>query len=269
MLTLAAAFALACQDGNPMQEIDEIRRDIELYRALHSLNLKKDQLEKLVKLAKDSRKSVDDAVAERKDDIDRLKKAMKELRDALEKGDPSAPELEREIGELHRAMGEVMRRFQETVERIAEELKKILDEKQWKTVSSMNRPDPLRPMREQVAHFIDRVREDPNIQMDEEIVNRIREGVERMARPLGLSEKDIEAEVERIRKIVEEIFNSSGEELGKKRDEFVRRIFEEGKLGEAASKMGPPPEEANRRVATTFLNPKVLQFLQKRLENAK
>jgi hypothetical protein len=259
-----ALAAVLAQD--PMQELDELRRDIELYRTINALELKKEQIETIVKLAEDARKAMEEAFP--KEDLDALKSALKELRDTLEKGEKPAPEMERRIGELQRSMGEAMRAIGEAQGRLVAKLKETLTEAQWKRLSEMGRPDPLRPMKDQMRGFIDRLREDPNMEFNEELLDRMREGLMRASRPLGLSEKDVDAEADRIGKVIRELFEATGEELAEKKEQYIKRIFEEGRLGEAAKRVptGGPPEEGNRRIAQTLLNPKVIAALKKRLQ---
>ncbi len=269
MLTLAFALATAVQDADPLRQLEELRREIDLLRTVHSLGLTKDQLGKLVAAAQGARSTIDQAVAERKEDLAALRKALEEYREAMEKGEKELGDRERRLGEFQRTIGELMRRQHETVEKLATETKAILDERQWRTLTAMHRHDPLRPMREQFTRFLDRLREDSEMELNEEVLSRFREGVQRTARHLGLNEKDAEAEFERLRKVLEEAFKMTGEELAKKRDELVRRVFEEGKIADALKRMGPPPEEETRRTAMLFLSPNVIRFLEKRLESAK
>lgn len=261
---MIALLLVALQD--PLQEIDELRREVETLRSIHQLELSKEQLGKLAGVCRKARKSIDDAVAERKQELEALRTALREYREALEKGETDLADRERRLGEHQRTVGELMRRQQEAVERLSAELKEALDERQWKRISEMHRPDPTRPMREQVGRFIDRLREDPELQLNDDVLNRWREGVTRTAKQLGLPEKDAEAEWDRIRKILVEMFDASGEDLAKKRDEYVRRMFDEGRIAEAVRRTGPPADEVRRRVALMLVQPKVVAFLEKRAQ---
>lgn len=262
MLPILAALALA-QD--PLQEVEDLRRDIELIQGINSLRLTKEQLEKIVPLLKDTKKKIDEIVAANRESIDGLKKALTKMRDALEKGETLTEDDQREMGEFQRAVGEMYRDLSDAGGVAFEELKGILDEKQLRALSQFGRPDPTRPQREQLGRFIDQMRDDPNFEPPPDFVDRIRESIQRMAGPMRLNQKDVDAEVERITKIVDEILSASGEDLAKKRDEWISKIFDEGKIAEAVKKMGPPPEEANRRAAQWMTNPKVLKILESRL----
>lgn len=262
MLTAMLALALA-QD--PLQELEELRRDIELLHGIHALQLTTEQLEKIVPLLKDTKKKTDEIVASNRESIDGLKKALTRMRDALEKAGTITQDDQREMGEFQRAVGEMYRDLAEANNAAYEGLKGILNEKQIRALSQLGRPDPLRPQREQLGRFIDQMRDDPNFEPPPDFEDRLREGIQRMAGPMRLSPKDIDAEVERITKILDEILTASGEDLAKKKDEWLSKIFDEGKLAEAAKKMGPPAEESSRRVGQWLLNPKVLKILEGRL----
>jgi hypothetical protein len=88
-----------------------------------------------------------------------------------------------------------------------------------------------------------------------------------MARMMGLSDDDAQREVERIAAILDEAAGDDAFES--KVDEYARRAFEEGKLGEAAKKAAPPPGEANRRIGQLLLDRRVAGILKARLEREK
>lgn len=254
---------------DPLQEVEELRREVELCRTMSSLQLSKEQIERLVPVLRNGRKAAQEVAAEKKEEIEALKSALRELREELEKNGAASPESERRVAEAQRHWGETMRRSHEANERLADAVKEILTEAQWKALSKAHGPDPTRPIREQILRFIDRLLEDPNEEMVDEFVTRLREQIRRMARPLGLSEDDVDAELKRIAKVVEEMLGASPEDLAKKKDDYVRRALEEGKIGEASKRGGPAPEEGRRRTVQLLLQPEVLRFLEKRLEHSK
>lgn len=270
MISFIAVAAFLTQDFEPMREIEELRREIEFLRTLNSLEVTKEQLSKVVAILESAKKKADAVAAEAKEDLAALKAGMEELRDALLKGEGASPDRDRDLGELHRPMGEIMRGIHEAQETAAADLKAVFTERQWKKLGEMNQHGPIRPMRERMGQFLDRAsREDRNPEGEDGMLEHLGEELHRMAKPLGLTEKDADEEAERVVKILREALECSGDQLAEKRDEFLRRIFEEGKLGEASKRMAPPAEESERRIATMFSNVRTLALLKKKLENMK
>ena len=83
MITLMAALAFLIQDPDPFQEVNKLRGEIQTLRMLNTLELTKEQMEKIVELADEvaeARKEISD---ESGDDIKELKEALTAVRDAL------------------------------------------------------------------------------------------------------------------------------------------------------------------------------------------
>ncbi len=262
MIALVTAILLM-QDAGPLREVDELRREVDLLRTINALELTRDQLGSVVTAADEAAKRVEELAAGAKGDLDALVAALKELRDAIAKGGAADEEQERKIGERQRAVGELMRGVGESQEKLIARLREILNEKQWKKLQVVGRPDPLRPMREGFSRMVLRAKEDADADPAEMFVEQMK----RMSKPLGLSEKDAQEEAERIVKIFDEAVDD--EKFEEKADEYVRCAFDEGKVGEAAKKMGPPPGETNRRLGQVLLEKRTIAALKLRLEGMK
>lgn len=264
MLTLFV-LSLFVQEppAGPMREIEETRRDVDFLREINRLELTRDQLAGVVRAIEEGAKRGEEIAASRKKEIDALIAALAKLRDRLAKGEKVGPEDEQEVGEAQMELGEIMQDVERVHEKTTAAIKGLLNEKQWKRIQALGRPDPVRHLRESFARLVQHVKEDPLMDPAEPI----RENLGHMARPLGLSDDDVFAEAERIGKLVDDA--SVDVEFESKQEDYLRKAFEEGKLGEAAKRMAPPPEEGGRRIGQFLSAPRTLKALRLRLENMK
>lgn len=287
MLTLVTALALFVQttDGDPLREVEKLRREVEMLRGLNDLQLTREQMHRIVQVSEEIRAERAKAVRDAGESITAMKDALRELRDALRTGGKGAREAEKSVREVERAAGESMRAVMQSSREAVGKLKEILTEKQREKVARLGRPDPNRGLRNMFAGIIERVREENDREVDERLVEMVFRQVERLADRMELSEDAVEEEVDRIVGIVDEAIDAEDDDYEKNRDAYLERIFGEGKLGEAAKKRpgrpagrpegrrpageeGPGqgrPNPADRRLAEIFLNPDVIKVLKERL----
>lgn len=267
MMTLMFAMALSLQDPDPLQEIQQLRREIGILRILDSLDLSRRQMEKIVDLAEEGRKEREEMVAEARDDLEELKNALKDLRDAIQRGDSDTADAELEARELQSDLGEVMRDIQSINIRISEELAEVLTKKQLKVAGRIGRPDPTRGLRDGLGRLLNRLRENPDADLDDRVGDMIYDQLERMTKPLRLKDEDLEEETERILKILDEAAEASDEDFKKNRGDYLDRIFEKGQLGKLRERSAPPRQgRPNPRLGQTLTNPQFIRALKKRLE---
>ena len=266
MMTLMFAMALSLQDPDPLQEIEQLRREIGFLRILDSLDLSRRQMEKIVDLAEEGRKKREKMVAEAKDDLEELKNALKELRDAIQRGDSDTADAELEARELQSDLGELMRDIYNINNRISEELAEVLTKKQLKVVGRIGRPDPTRGLRDGLGRVLNQLRENPGDELRDRVGDMIYDQLDRMTKPLRLKDDDLEEETERILKILDEAADASDEDFKKNREDYLDRIFEKGQLGKLRERTAPPPQDRpNPRLAQTLTNPQLIRALKKRL----
>lgn len=266
MIDLIALSLILCVQeppAGPMREIEDLRRETEFLRDLNRLELTRDQLSTVIKAVEAGAKKADEIAAAAKPDLDALAAALTKIRDALAKGQEIDPEDERGVGEAQQAVGELMQDLDRAQQKVAADVKAALNEKQWTRLQSLGRPDPVRMLRENFSRLVGHAREEPDLDPFEPIHEHLRH----MAKPLGLSEDDVRAEAERIAKIADEA--AVDPDFESKKDDYLRRAFDEGKLADALKKTAPPAEDAGRRLGQMLAAPRTIKAMKLRLENMK
>lgn len=247
---------LAPQDDSPnskeFREIEELRQDIEALRMINPLGLTKEQIEKILAWSDEWRRKMSErAVPGGVLEVFRATFAR------LDKGEELSPEEGQRLAEAQQKLGQGP---EDTGK-----LKEIFSEKQLETLSRAGRPDPLAPLREQFRRHLPEIRQIPDEAFEQAFAENLGQQIKGIAQHFGgLSDKELEDEVGRVMKIFQEIRGLSEDELKDKGEEQLKKITDEGKLGELSKKGGG--RDADRHLAALFGNPRILRILKNRLE---
>lgn len=256
-------FAMLLTLQDPMRELDQLRRQIEMLQGLDAIELSREQMEKIVALAERAAKERKDALERSAEAIAEMKKALESYRDALAAGTADA-ESRRKIDELQRDSGETMRELFEANGRLSAELEELLTKEQWEAARKVGRPDPSRHLREMFGQMLDRFREEE--EFPESLADFVYDRLDEMSEHLGLDPKEVPDESGRIAEEMNRALDLPAEEYEKKRDEILRGLVEGGALGEALKKREPQaPQGPDPRMAEIFTDPVVVAALKKRI----
>ncbi|MDP6959114.1 MAG: hypothetical protein QF645_09930, partial [Planctomycetota bacterium] len=235
-LVIALTLFMQTTEGDPLREVEKLRREVEILRNLNDLQLSREQMSELVQLAEDSHVARRKAVEAAGESLEAAREALRVLRDALRVGGDGVREAEKAFREVEKDSGESIRNLMKAGPSSLVGIKKVLTEKQREKIARMGRPDPNRGLRNMVQGLIERVRDENDREMDERLVEMVFRQMERMAERMKLSEEEVEAEVDRIVSIIDEAIDAEDEAYAKNRDTYLDRIFEEGKLGASPQK---------------------------------
>lgn len=269
-MIVALVLALLVQDEDvrpkELKEFEALRQEVETLRLLNDLKLTKEQSEKLAKISEDAQEKLSGLVKEREEALASATEALKAQKEALLKGEKVDDEKMRAAGEAQQKIGEIFRSIGELSKKAADDAKAILSAAQTEELTWWTRHDPVGQVRRWVKEMMARGREVPEEAMLEGIGGAVLEFMEHQRM---IPEADREDEADRIYKIIASARDLSAEEYDKQRPELLKKVVEEGKVGEMAKKMpgrgpGPRPPEMENPIGRFFLQPRVAKLLKEK-----
>ena len=253
---------------------------------LNGLHLTQEQLEKLIKLNKKYEETAADYEKKFRKALEDEKAVLTELEEVVRKNKPIPKRLRDKIHKVETRSREVKRivdetnvKFIKTTESLfTEEQMEVIKDFQPCTIPPKNLSDPVRVGQasdnERVINIMRKIRDMPNHMFEANIENIVNKHMEHLTKKKRLSDKEKQAEKERLRGFLTMVRNMEEVEFEINKD----KLAEEYKWKDQAKELRKELDEVSKvrhpnrgqsKAAKYFLDPKIIPVLEERLEKAK
>jgi hypothetical protein len=240
LLSLLIAFGpLQDDDIRPekVRELEELRGEVQALAKLNQAKVTKDQAQELLEVIEGARDLLEELVDSYEDELDQATALLKEHRDELAKGKTLSAESLGRLQSLQQQIAQGLQQIGAELAKTADDVKEILSEEQLLALA-VSGNDPWIQLRQKLNQGISQVRnlseDEFEIAVPDAIEMQLEEISERFG---GLDDDEFIEEHDRIMEILREARDLDDDEFDSEATKLVRKILNEGKLGEYGKKM--------------------------------
>ncbi len=266
--------------------LKDLKHTISFLNLLNGLNLTQEQLDKLIKLNKKYGETAVEYEKKYREVLDDEKSVLSELEEVVRQNKPIPKKLENRVHKVEERSREVKRvvdetnvKFIKTTESIfTEEQMEVIEDFEPCTIPPKNLSDPVRVGQasdnERVVSIMRRIRQMPQHMFDANLDGILDKHMEHLTKKKRLSDKEKQAERERLKGFLNMVRNMEEVEFEINKDKLAEDYKWKDQAKELRKELDKVsrvrhPNRGQSKAARYFLDPKIIPVLEERLEKAR